>query len=132
MILYKSLFVLFYQIGAGQWPSALDADVHKGVIGVTLFEAIIALSIGNLFEVELQRRATVSHWLIWLFFGGILWLNYFILVSRRVGIDFLPEFHGYSERRRRLIYAMASVSVIAVGFLFYYSVQAVHRVILPT
>jgi hypothetical protein len=92
MILYKMLFALFYKLGSGQWPAAFDADVHKGVIGVSLLEAIFALSISNIIEAKSGHNLVFSHWWLWVFFLGLVGLNYYFLVSLKLGIDFLPEF----------------------------------------
>ena len=127
MILYKILFALFYKLGSGQWPPALDADVHKGVIGVSLLEAIFALSASNIIEANSGDKLVFSHWWLWAFFLGLVGLNYYFLVSLRLGIDFLQELGNYPRRKRLLLYGVACGLVIVVGMLFIYSVEVFHQ-----
>jgi hypothetical protein len=131
MIIYQMLFAFFYELGSGQWPAAFDADAHKGVIGVSLLEAVFALSISNIIEATAGYKVVFSHWWLWGFFLAVVGLNYYFLVSLELGLKFIPELAHYPRRKRTLLYGIAFGMVLIVGILFLYSVKVFHHAFLP-
>jgi len=131
LILYKTLFALFHQIGSGQWPPEFDADVHKGVVGVTLLQAIFAISLDSIIEVKSGHNVALSDWWIWGLFLCLTGINYYFLVTLRVGTGFLTELGHYPRRKRALLYGLASGLVILVGIFCVYSVNLHRRTFVP-
>ena len=131
MIIYQMLFAFFYKLGSGQWPAELNADAHKGVVGVSLLEAIFALSISNIIQANTGHRITVAHVWLWAFFLGVVGLNYYLLVSLRLGIEFIPKLEHYPKPKRACLYGLASGLLLMTTILFLYSVKIFHHAFLP-
>lgn len=130
MIIYQILFAFFYEFRSGRWPAEFDADAHKGVLGVSLLEVIFALSISNIIEAKAGYRLVVPHWWIALIALGLFGVNYYVLISLKLGLKYLPVIAHYPRNKRVLLHSTAFVLIFVVGILFLYSVKVFHHAFL--
>jgi hypothetical protein len=119
--LYLSLFVLFFRIGAGQWPAFMNADAFNGVTGLTVIESFFALSVSGWIESVAGRHLDLNRWEIVIAVLAIFCANYYFLIFKGVGVAFEKEFNHFPKSKRVALRLAAIGIVLAIGVFFFLS-----------
>ena len=127
--IYLSIFILGFKIGEGQWPAAMKADAHKGVVIVTLLEAIFALSVLSFVEVVEGRSFDFPKWVIAFAFVALYFANHFYLVTKHQGATFERQFGTFPKSKRIRIYATATCIFVGVWVAFFVTADAYRQMI---
>ena len=121
--IYSSLFVVFYRLGAGQWPEQIDFDTPKAVACVTMVEYLFFLA-----GFILIKNGTSSNFDPGFLGAAGVWfsmylVNYLVLARLGVGSNFEKRFDDLPEYRRWLLYAAAILLTVLAGTAYLYTVN---------
>jgi hypothetical protein len=125
--LYLSVFVLFFRIGAGQWPSYMNADAHKGVAGVTIIEVLLVASLINWIQIIGGHRLELNRWMPGIAAVVLYCANYYFFVVRGSGIAYEREFSGF-RKGKRIALRLAVIVILLVTLAVFFSSAAYHRI----
>jgi hypothetical protein len=128
---FLSIFVLFYQLLAGLWPAQMNADAHKGVVGISVVELLFGLSIFNWLQIETGHQASFNRTIAAVILVLGFLANYYVLVVRRMGVMFVKEFNQFRIGKRVALRLIAVGLTAACVFMFYLSVTEFRRKFFP-
>jgi len=127
--LYFTMFTVGFRLrfpqrfGGGWGP---DIDTPKGVVGVTLIEAVVLD--GILGWVEIYRGAIFSFenaaWGPWIAFLVLFLPNYYVIITRGQGIKFEREFANLKKSRKVLLLVSCMVLLLGTIVFSIYSASA--------
>jgi hypothetical protein len=117
--IYLSVYVLFFRIGAGQWPSHVNADAHKGVAGVAVVEIILLITLLDWIQ-SLSGHFGINRWVPGIAAVVIYAINYYFLVIRGNGVAFEKQF-GSFRKSKRLTLRLAAIGISVVTLALYFA-----------
>ena len=127
--LYLTIFVIFFRLGAGQWPSHINADAHKGVVGIASTEAILVVCMIFWLRGWTGHGLALNSWQLW---GLVLLpflLNHYFLVAKGYGVSFEREFDFLKQREKSLLYSEALGILVATAAIAYFTILANRRLL---
>lgn len=132
--LYLTGFTLGFRVSGSSWWPSMNAG--KGVASVGVIEGFILMSIEMWIEMYSGTRFLLSAGKlgIGVAFLALYYANYYILVTRGIGIKFEHEFDNLEMTRKFRLIAGFVVAVLATTVLFAWSVSVYHHFfhIIPT
>jgi len=109
---FLSIFVVGYRLHHGAWPPSFNADAHKAVAVVTIFETVMALTVFTWVQILFDSRVAPSHIVLWLVAVALYGVNYHFLLTKKVGSDFEKRFNHFPKVRR------VSLRIVALVIFF--------------
>jgi hypothetical protein len=119
--LYNSIFVLFFRLGAGQWPKEMNADVHKGVAGVSVLEIMLLMSAFSWIQIFLGQQLQLNPLLLGTAVFALYTFNYYLL-HLSGGIAFEKQFSHLKKERRIALLSWAVVVILMAIVILSFSV----------
>jgi hypothetical protein len=120
--IYLSVYVLFFRIGGGQWPSHVNADAHKGVAGVAVVEGILLITLVDWIQ-SIAGNFGIGRWVPGIVGVVIYAINYYFLVIQGNGVAFEKQF-GSLPKSKRLTLRLVAVGIFVATLALYFAAHA--------
>lgn len=109
---FRAVFLVFFRIGESSWSS--ETNAAKAVAGTTWVQSMLLLGlICWLYKITGDRiLVTVPSAVIVALFLLTCIANYYLLVVRGIGVEFIVQFRTFDRRKRLLLLAEGSAFVV--------------------
>lgn len=125
--IYLSIFVVFYRVLGGLWPTEFNADAHKGSTGITFVECLLVFSLFDWMQISIGHRVEINPLIAGIAAATLYFTNNYFLVSRGSGIAFEKQFNHFGLRKRIALRLCGIAVVLAAILSIYVSTTAYRR-----
>jgi len=127
---YLSLFVLFFRIGANQWPPSWNVNPEKATAAMTMVQVILAGTLNFWVDIIVGHRVEVSEILSVPLVIAVYLVNRYFLVTKGYGTRFERQFDSI-PRHKRLALGFGSIGILVAIVGIFYLLGTAHERAFP-